>query len=368
MRVVRGLVLRVCCPLVLMEFRLKPHLAVIVGLLLGWSVQSQASRHPSLMVRSSQSEAARHVVVERIAIDGDNPFQLLVRTTSGVTPQAQVVTGPERLVIDVPGAIPGRALRNQTVNQSQVQRVRVGLFSASPQVTRIVLDLNSPPDYRIQTDASGFTVTLAENAPPVNTRATTKPASDDGQTIGWVTTKDAASNIGAGRDPLVVASPSPVPADRNGVRIVVGKGQMEIHARNATLSEVLFQVEQQTGAEIAIPAGTEQQKVIGDYGPDKASEVLAQLLNGSDLNFVVVGSPNNPGTLRSVILTHKAPASAESLPRGQKAAMASTTPPDNSVLQQGSEPPPEEPLQQPQSNQPRQRHRHRHSVPPPLRP
>ena len=295
------------------------------------------------MAPHPRAQAAR-LVVERLSIDGDSPFQLQVRTTAGVTPEAQVVTGPDRLVIDVPGATPGPAVRNQTVNRGQVERVRVGLFSAVPRVTRIVLDLNSPPSYNIQTSTSGFTVTLGPNAPvgannpveatPVDASTpASQSTSDDGQTVGWVTTtttRSAASeanhaapsaanstaavanNTELRHDSFVIAGRTQVVPDSRAVRVVGGKGQLEIHVNNATLSEVLFQIQQQTGTDIAIPAGTEQQRVIGDFGPGTASEVLAQLLNGSDLNFVVVGSPNNPYALGSVILTHKNRGPAES--------------------------------------------------------
>ena len=49
-----------------------------------------------------------------------------------------------------------------------------------------------------------------------------------------------------------------------GVRVQFATGQLEIHAHDATLSEVLFQIQKQTGAEIAIPAGTEQERVFVD--------------------------------------------------------------------------------------------------------
>jgi hypothetical protein len=71
------------------------------------------------------------------------------------------------------------------------------------------------------------------------------------------------------------------------------------------LSEVLFQIQKQTGAEIAIPAGTEQERVFIDAGPAPASQVLSELLNGSSLNFVVVGSESDPNALRSVILSRR---------------------------------------------------------------
>jgi hypothetical protein len=89
----------------------------------------------------------------------------------------------------------------------------------------------------------------------------------------------------------------------NGVTVKFENGQLTIHAADATLSEVLFQIQKVTGAEIAIPSGTEQQHVASDFGPASPSAVLAELLNGSGLNFVVVGSPSNPNILRSVVLT-----------------------------------------------------------------
>src|SRR5262249_53990823 len=61
---------------------------------------------------------------------------------------------------------------------------------------------------------------------------------------------------------------------------------------------------------IAIPSGSEQDKVAADFGPGTPSEVLGELLNGSDLNFVVVGSEANPNLLRSVILTRKSEVAA----------------------------------------------------------
>ena len=41
-------------------------------------------------------------------------------------------------------------------------------------------------------------------------------------------------------------------------------GLLGIHANKATLSEVLFAVQQRTGAEISIAAGAEQEKVVAD--------------------------------------------------------------------------------------------------------
>src|SRR5581483_535633 len=109
------------------------------------------------------SIAGAQTVVRQISASNNGPFQLQVQTSAQVLPQAQVITDPERLVIDIPTAVPGSGLRNQNVNRGEVERIRVGLFSSRPPVTRIVLDLKSPQWYRIAPAPSGFTVTLGSN-------------------------------------------------------------------------------------------------------------------------------------------------------------------------------------------------------------
>jgi hypothetical protein len=68
------------------------------------------------------------------------------------------------------------------------------------------------------------------------------------------------------------------------------------------LAQVLFEVQQKTQAEIAIPSGAEQEKVIADLGPAPARDVLSALLNGSSYNFVFVGDELS---LERVILTRR---------------------------------------------------------------
>ena len=81
-------------------------------------------------------------------------------------------------------------------------------------------------------------------------------------------------------------------------------GMLRIHAEKATLAQVLFEVQRQTHAEIAIPAGAEQEQVVADLGPAPARDVLAALLNGSAYNFIFVGEEL---TLERVILTRRDP-------------------------------------------------------------
>ena len=65
---------------------------------------------------------------------------------------------------------------------------------------------------------------------------------------------------------------------------------------------MLYEVHVRTQAEIAIPAGAEQERVIAELGPAPAREVLAELLNGSAYNFIFIGEELS---LQRVILTRR---------------------------------------------------------------
>jgi hypothetical protein len=269
----------------------------------------------TLLNLPAHSQVKRQVQVQKISVSQQGPIQLQVQTSVPIAPQAQIISNPERLIIDVPGAVPGSALRGLTVNRGDLKRIRVGLFSTTPLVTRIVLDLNSPESYRITPLASGFTVSLGQgpsntaqvnHAPVKQAEASVPDDSDSQPTVGWVLQTVAPTRTtNPSRLPVVktIAATAPVPV--KGVNVRFANGRLEVHAHDATLSEVLFQIQKQTGAEIAIPAGTEQERVFVDAGPAPASEVLAELLNGSSLNFVVVGSESDPNALRSVILSRR---------------------------------------------------------------
>jgi hypothetical protein len=300
----------------------------------------------TLLPLPAHSQAVRQAQVQKISVSVQNPLQLQIQTSAPVTPQAQIISDPERLVIDIPGAVPGSRLRNFRVNRNELKQVRVGLFQTVPPVTRIVLDLNEPEWYHLVPTASGFSVSLgAERTNAGDVSSPQRP------TIGWVSAKVSPPRVTAALTPAVarkIAANSERPM--NGVRVQFANGQLEIHARNATLSEVLFQIQKQTGAEIAIPAGTEQERVVVDSGPAPASEVLAELLNGSDLNFVVVGSEGDPKSLRSVILSRKSGAAQSAIAQ----YVPSYTPPptaDNIPMDGMDAAPPDENTAQPQSEE-----------------
>jgi hypothetical protein len=88
-------------------------------------------------------------------------------------------------------------------------------------------------------------------------------------------------------------------------------GQLTISAQNSTLGDILKEVKAQTGATIDFP-GTASERVIGHFGPGPARDVMTALLNGSHFNYVLLGSPTDPGALDRVILMAKSGGSVES--------------------------------------------------------
>lgn len=215
-----------------------------------------------------------------------------IEASARLIPQTHLLTDPDRLVVDFVNAVPGSQLHNLAVNREDVKRLRVGLFSADPPVTRVVLDLNSPQPYQIFPSGNTVIVKVGENggAQPAAYHSASEPA--------LVNTTYPAQAVR-------ISAPAP-PAARPPLQVLFQNGLLSISSNKASLSEVLFAVHQRTGAEIAIPAGAEQERVVAELGPAPAAEVLAHLLNGSNFNFLILNSTIDPRALDRVILTPRA--------------------------------------------------------------
>ena len=202
-----------------------------------------------------------------------------------IQPEAQIITGPDRLILDFPNSIPDAKLRNVTVNKGELKQVRVGRFSSNPPVTRVVLDLKSAQPYQLF--PAGKTVIVKLAAAPANPSQPSTTAA------------------------VSAPPPAPAPPPRK-VEVNFSNGKLKIWADKATLSEVLTEVHRKTGAEVTIPPGSGQDPIIANLGPAPAREVLAALLYGSPFNFVIIGSDNDPSQLRGIFLTSRQGGSGDS--------------------------------------------------------
>ncbi len=113
-----------------------------------------------------------------------------------------------------------------------------------------------------------------------------------------VATDNLVTNEADEQQPPSVAGGTPSP--KRSLLVIFQNGVLRIHADQSTMAEVLYEVQLQTHADIPIPAGAEQEKVVADIGPGSAREVLETLLNGSPYNFIFVGSEDK---MEQVILT-----------------------------------------------------------------
>ncbi|MGA2587009.1 MAG: AMIN domain-containing protein [Candidatus Aminicenantales bacterium] len=103
----------------------------------------------------------------------DKGLNVTVRVDGEFVSQAMVLSGPNRLVIDIAPAQKIEAQPYYEVNVSGLASIRTGQFQ--PSIARVIFDFSGPiPAYEIQKTETGFTVkfSLEEKpvAPPVVTR------------------------------------------------------------------------------------------------------------------------------------------------------------------------------------------------------
>lgn len=235
---------------------------------------------------------AAQVSVRSVKVLGSkSTVEIEVEASDRVVPQTRVLTGPDRLVVDFPNAVPGSGARSQSVDRGEVKDVRVGLFQSKPPVTRVVLDLKTAQSYQVF--PYGRTVMIkivgGGDASAVEANGTlSQPARPGLVTTNYTTRAEPVQMEAAAKPPLQVSYQN---------------GMLAISANKATLSEVLYAVQQRTGADISIAAGAEQERVVAEIEPAPAPEVLARLLNGSKFNYLILSAADDPSKLDKVILS-----------------------------------------------------------------
>ncbi len=302
----------------------------VIGVQRGWAQTSDAG---ALTVRS-------------IAVGGAvSQPEIEVKTSGSVTPATQAVTGPDRIVIDFPGALPARTLRALSVHHGSLRGIRAGLFQSQPPITRVVLDVDGPTDYQVTPVGNSIVIRLGKPAgPPQNSAAqagsSVRPASIMGNGVATLTpvitdarmSGPAMSGPGMPVPAMSASAPvAPVTPPPPPLEVAVRGNLLSIHTEGATLSEVLYAVHRKTGAEIAIPSGAERERVVVRLGPAPGKEVISALLNGSRFNYILVGSDRDPGGFKNLLLSLKSGAGG--------AGMFAHAEPQPGLQQFGGQPP-----------------------------
>jgi len=117
----------------------------------------------------------------------------------------------------------------------------------------------------------------------------------------------AASQSNTPQDGEVASSTAPpASAEKKATpppKVTYQEGQLTIIAENALLSDILSALHTLMGAEIDLPASASSERIWVRLGPGPARKVVSELLSGTDLNFVIQGSPTDPDGIQSVMLT-----------------------------------------------------------------
>lgn len=98
-------------------------------------------------VRHSSSQA---LIVQGVSVArGEEGMNVEIRANGPLTPKVLTLKSPDRLVIDLPNAIPQTHSRNIPVHAGDLNKVRMAQFQDQPPTTRVVLDLKAPQDFQL---------------------------------------------------------------------------------------------------------------------------------------------------------------------------------------------------------------------------
>jgi type IV pilus assembly protein PilQ len=127
----------------------KQTLAMILMLLLVVPVAASWAQTTSATTQETHV-LLRNVQVVRAA-DG---MEVAITSSAPIVPHTQAITGPPRLVVDLPNTVQARPFRRIAVDEDGVKAVRTGTDAQLPPTTRVVVDLAEARDYQVVTSGN----------------------------------------------------------------------------------------------------------------------------------------------------------------------------------------------------------------------
>src|SRR5215469_11049140 len=108
---------------------------------------------------TAQSTKSGAAEIEQLQVkrDGAN-VRIEVILTGAVKPTVDTAINPDRLVLTLPGTLSDAKQKHFMLNANGVEGVRVGLNSANPPVTRVVVDMESALPYTVDTNGKSIVV------------------------------------------------------------------------------------------------------------------------------------------------------------------------------------------------------------------
>jgi type IV pilus assembly protein PilQ len=127
----------------------------------------------SLKTTKSSAPVAGSTIDEILVSRAKDGLEIAIMGANEAKPL--LLANPDRLVIDIPDAVPAVRNRNIYVNSDDVKAIRVGRFQQDPPVTRVVVDLKGHREYSLN-QLQGKVVVKVQSAAPAKSSADAKPA------------------------------------------------------------------------------------------------------------------------------------------------------------------------------------------------
>src|SRR5262249_47565827 len=200
------------------ELTLTPGAKVEVGEIAG-GVELRVSGAPAVVPSKEEIAAAaaarpkigplsqiRAITVAR----GHEGLDIEITGSRPLTAKTMKLTGPDRLVVDIPNSVLEGRQRDIAVNSDGVKGVRAARYQSDPPVTRVVVDLTALRDFDVI--PSGNKLVLKLDRPPYAPGSPTIPA------------KGATQAVATGNPPMIEAIPDSASATVT-VPVAVAPGQ-----------------------------------------------------------------------------------------------------------------------------------------------
>lgn len=152
---------------------------------------------------------------------------------------------------------------------------------------------------------SSFVYLAAQTAAPSQAPQSVQPAPKPAHVHGRPSAAHTL-NTPAQSTPVTPAPPEPevpkwpVNQKADPASVVWDSHGLRIEATNSSLEQILSDFSADTGAKVE--GLDNDQRIFGTFGPGSAREVLAQLLEGSGYNFLMIGDQGQ-GTPRQIVLS-----------------------------------------------------------------
>ena len=111
---------------------------------------SKVSSTPAKTENPASRSSAKTVRVQKVSVfRGKDGMNIEISASGAMQPKAMKLTAPDRIVIDIPNALPTSVKRQIAVNSNDVKSIRVSHYQATPPATRIVVDMASAQGFEL---------------------------------------------------------------------------------------------------------------------------------------------------------------------------------------------------------------------------